>query len=351
MCSNVTCYEETLLLSWYLGAQFKNDACSKTQRSIDPSKHPGSRGQTRSRSTLASEGLYTLIMSAALGTRALRGTVGFEWLPVVAGLLLLYVPTLFDLASMIWLRDGDAHGAIILAVIAWLIWDKRRVLLEAPVSTAPVPGLILLLFGLLLYVLGRSQSILVLEVGTLIPILAGVLLAMRGWPALRAMSFMLFFIAYLVPLPTYFEDAMTLPLKQHVSEISAQILYVAGYPIAHEGVLLTVGQYKLLVADACAGLKSMFSLSAIGLLYLYLMRHQSWLHNGLILASLLPIAFFANIVRVIILVLITYHFGDAAGQGFMHGFSGMVLFVVALIVTLLLDAILARVIKPGNPAQ
>ncbi len=86
----------------------------------------------------------------------------------------------------------------------------------------------------------------------------------------------------------------------------------------------------------------MFSLSAIGLLYLYLMRHKSWLHNGLIVASLLPIAFCANIVRVIILVLVTYHFGDAAGQGFVHGFSGMVLFVIALIVMLLLRHYSAR---------
>ena len=281
-------------------------------------------------------------MPSMLVTAPSRGGVGLEWLPVLAGLLILFVPTFYDLAGMIWVRDGEAHGPIILAVILWLIWDKRRVLLDAPVSTARAPGLALLVFGLLLYVLGRSQMILVFQVGALIPVLAGVLLAMRGWPALRAMWFMLLFIAYLVPLPGYFEDAMTLPLKQNVSEVATWILYAAGYPIAHEGVILTVGQYQLLVADACAGLKSMFSLSAVGLLYLYLMRYQSWLHNGLILASLLPIAFCANIVRVIVLVLVTYHFGDAAGQGFAHGFSGIVLFVIALIVMLVLDAILAR---------
>jgi exosortase B len=169
---------------------------------------------------------------------------------------------------------------------------------------------------------------------------------MRGWTALRALWFMLLFIFYLVPLPGTFVDGLTLPMKQSVSEIAAQILYAAGYPIARTGVILTIGQYQLLVADACAGLNSMFSLSALGLLYLYLMKHKSWLQNGLILVSLLPIAFCANIVRVIVLVLVTYHFGDAAGQGFAHGFSGMVLFVIALISILLLDAILAAFIKP-----
>ena len=290
-------------------------------------------------------------MSEILHTKPYWRSVGFEWLPVVAGLLILYVPTFYDLALMIWLRDGDAHGPIILAVIVWLIWDKRRVLLAVPVSTAPATGLALLVIGLLLYILGRSQGIMIFQVGALVPILAGVLLAMRGWTALRALWFMLLFIVYLVPLPGYFEDAITLPLKQNVSVIAEHILYTAGYPIAHEGVILTVGPYQLLVADACAGLNSMFSLTALGLLYLYLMRYKSWLHNGLILASLLPIAFCANIVRVIILVLVTYHFGDAVGQGFIHGFSGLVLFVIALIILLLLDAILARVFKPRKPAQ
>jgi len=290
-------------------------------------------------------------MSAVFDTKATRGAIGFEWWPVVAGLLILYVPTFFDLAGTHWKRDDYAHGPIILAVVLWLIWDKRRVLLAAPRRTAPVPGMALLVFGLLFYVVGRAHGVVLFEVGALAPILAGTLLSMRGWPALRSLWFMLLFIAYLVPLPGFFVDALTLPLKQNVSEIAAQALYAAGYPIAHAGVILSIGQYQLLVADACAGLNSTFSLSALGLLYLYLMQRKSWLHNGLILLSLVPIALCANIVRVIILVLVTYHFGDAAGQGFVHGLSGLVLFAIALIGTFFLDAILARLIKPRKPAR
>lgn len=290
-------------------------------------------------------------MSVALEIKPPRGAVRFEWLPIVAGLLILYVPTFYDLSRTLWATDEYAHGPIILAVVVWLIWDNRQALLAPPARTAPVSGLALLILGLLLYVLGRSQGIMIFQVGSLVPILAGVLLAMRGGPGLRAMWFVLIFIAYLVPLPGFFVDSMTLPLKQGVSVVATQILYAAGYPIAHDGVILMVGQYQLLVADACSGLNSMFSLSALGLLYLYLMRHKSWLHNGLILASLLPIAFLANIVRVIVLVLVTYHFGDAAGQGLIHGFSGITLFIIALVVILLLDAILAWVFKPRKTAQ
>jgi exosortase B len=284
-------------------------------------------------------------MSAVFDAKGSRLSAGFEWLPVVAGLLILYVPTFYDLAGTHWSRDDYAHGPIILAIVVWLIWDKRQILLAVPRNTAPVPGIALLAFGLVFYVLGRAHDVILFEVGALAPILAGTLLTMRGWPALRSLWFMLLFIVYLVPLPGFFVDAVTLPMKQYVSEIAAQILYAAGYPIARAGVTLTMGQYQLLVADACAGLNSMFSLSALGLLYLYLMHRTSWLHNTFILVSLLPIALCANIARVIILVLVTYHFGDAAGQGLVHDFSGLVLFVIALIGILVLDAILAGFIK------
>lgn len=284
-------------------------------------------------------------MSAVLAFGPSRRAALIEWLPVLGGLIVLYLPTFHGLATTLWQEDEYAHGPIILVVILWLIWDRGRILLDASTHTAPVPGFFLLAFGLLCYALGRSQEISILEIGALIPILAGTLLAMRGWPGLRALWFVLLFAVFLVPLPGIFVDAATGPLKQHVSEIAEQILYAAGYPIARSGVVLTVGQYQMLVADACSGLNSMFSLSAIGLLYLYLVRRKSLLHNGLILASLLPIAFCANILRVIFLVLVTYHFGDAAGQGFLHGFSGMALFLVSLTLIILIDAVLAKIIK------
>ena len=269
----------------------------------------------------------------------------FEWLPVLAGLLVLYVPTFYDAATTFWQTDENGHGPIILAVIVWLIWQERAVLITAPRDSAPLAGLAVLVPGLLIYVLGRAVGIALLEIGSLAPVLTGVLLAMRGWPALRALWFAIFFIAFMVPLPGIFVDAVTGPLKQYVSQFATQILYAAGYPIARSGVILTIGQYQLLVADACSGINSMFGLSAVGLLYLYIVHRSSWLHNGLLVASLLPIAFCANVVRVMFLALITYHFGDRAGQGFLHGFSGMVLFIVALLVIFLLDNILVRLIR------
>jgi len=287
-------------------------------------------------------------MSAVRGQMPLPAPVA-GWLPVVGGLLVLYAPTGYDLASVLWHQQEFAHGPVILAVVLCLIWQKRDALLAAPGPTPPAahtPGFALLGLGLLLYALGRSQDLTLFEVGSLAPVLAGAILAMRGWPAMRALWFPVLFVLFMVPLPGFLVDALSGPMKERVSAIVEEIYYAAGYPIARSGVILAIGQYQLLVADACSGLNSMFSLSALGPLYLYLTGRRSWLHNAIVLVSILPIAFTANVARVLVLVFVTYRFGDAAGQGFLHWGSGLVLLSVALGIVFMLDAALARAVPP-----
>ncbi len=274
------------------------------------------------------------------------------WWPVLLGLLVLYVPTYWELAHTLWDTEEQAHGPIVLMVALFLIWQRRTIFTDTSVSVPSrgqaALGWTLLVLGLLAYALGRSQDILLFEVGSQIPVILGALLITLGAKAARALWFALFFLLFMIPLPGFVVDAATGPLKQYISIIAEQVLYAAGYPIARSGVTLTVGPYQLLVADACSGLHSMFSLSAMGLLYLYLMQHTSVARNLVIMAAILPIAFAANIVRVMVLVLVTYHLGDEAGQGFLHGFAGIMLFVIGLLFLFLLDWVLGFVF-PDRP--
>ena len=132
--------------------------------------------------------------------------------------------------------------------------------------------------------------------------------------------------------------SITQPLKLAVSSVATTVLFSAGYPIARSGVILQIGQYQLLVADACAGLHTLFSLEAMGLLYLNVVRHTSLLRNVALAILIVPISFTANVIRVMVLALITYYFGDEAGQGFLHGFAGMVLFMTALMFIIATDS-------------
>ena len=264
---------------------------------------------------------------------------------LLAGFALLYVPSYVELARSVWSTDEQGHGPIILAVSIWLFYSKRHELAALPAQPALWLGVPILVLGLIAYVLGRSQSFLMMEVGSQLLVLTALILMFMGRGALRLVWFPLFFMVFMTPFPEALVAVVTGPLKSAVSTVAANLLYALGYPVSRVGVILNVGQYQLLVADACAGLNSMFTLEALGLLYMNLMRYTSIARNITLTILVIPIAFMANIVRVMILVLVTYHFGDAAGQGFVHGFAGMVLFIVGLVFVLATDHVLGWVFK------
>ena len=276
-----------------------------------------------------------------------------DWLKgntlLILGLLLLLGPTLWALVNTLWNNTEQEHGPIILCLVLWVCWRELPKWFALP-ERSQVAGWLLIIPALLFYILGRSQEIWLFEVGSFIPLLGGIALLYKGWPGLKAIRFPLFFMLFLIPLPSVIIDAVTSGLKQHISAMAEMLLYTLGYPVARSGVTLMVGQYQLLVADACSGINSLFSLFALGFIYLYLQAYASKIRNILLLLVIAPIAILANIIRVIVLVLVTYYLGDEAGQGFIHGLAGILLFIVSLASLFVWDLILGLFIQRGNRA-
>lgn len=269
-----------------------------------------------------------------------------EWWPVLAGLLVLYIPTFYGLMTGIWQTEEQAHGPIILILSLWLMYRQLPAMLEkSRLGTPSYMGWIGMAMAMVMYILGRSQQILALEIFSFILSLASILLLKRGSTALGVLWFPFFFMLFMIPLPGPLVSMLTMPMKMAVSYATEHLLFMAGYPIARTGVILQIGQYQLLVADACAGLQTLLTLEALGLFYLNLVRHTSVFRNVALAALIIPISFSANVIRVIVLSLITYYFGDAAGQGFLHGFAGMVLFITALTLILSIDSLLQCIVR------
>ncbi len=275
----------------------------------------------------------------------------FGWWALLSALAVVYLPVFVGLFRTLWATDQNAHGPIVLAVSLWFLWFKvRQVQAEGvAVSPSPVLGWIVLLAGVALFVVGRSQDIHLFQTGSLVPVLIGLTLLFYGRSVLRALWFAFFFMCFMVPLPGSVVDVLTQPMKLAVSWGAQHLLHALDYPVGRSGVVLTVGQYQLLVADACAGLNSLFTLEALGLLYMNVMRHESVARNAILATLIVPISFCANLIRVVVLALITFHLGDAAGQGFLHGFSGMVLFITALLLIMAVDGLLQRMTSLGQP--
>jgi exosortase len=194
-------------------------------------------------------------------------------LPVV-GLLAMYVPTYIDLYRGFWSTRDGSYGAVMFLVFAWLIWRERSSIKPIAHSGNVPIGWALFCLGLSFYIIGRSQSFYQLEVGSQIPLLLGLALLMLDGRDVKRLLFPILLLVFVIPVPGSFTDELLLPLKKLVSQVVDDTLHLAGYPVARNGVVLMIGPYTLLIADACSGLNSMVALSGVGLLYIHLARRM-----------------------------------------------------------------------------
>jgi exosortase B len=270
---------------------------------------------------------------------------------LTVSVLATYTPTARSLIDGPWQTEQEGHGPLIIAGALWLTWQAREKLKTVDISPAPVPGWIILLVGLALMFVARTQGVLTFEALSIIPTIIGCILISAGWPVLRTLAVPIGFLFFAVPMPDWVIDAATIPLKVLISDTVTEVLYAAGYPIAQNGVMIMIGTYQLLVKDACSGMNSIFALSAIGVFYAYAFRWDSKLRSLLLLAAIIPITIVANFLRVMALVLIAYHGGVDRLDGFLHDFTGIGLFVVALALLFLFDVVLglaSKLIRRGR---
>ena len=282
-------------------------------------------------------------------SEALTATKSFasrSWLwpgLLLASLLAAYIPTFITLAKGPWQTEQEGHGPLIIAAAAWLVWQSRDKLRSATLSPSPVLGWSTLLLGLVVLVLSRNQDIWFLEVASQIPVLAGCVLLLAGWSALRILAFPIGFLIFSAPAPGWMVDAATVPLKVLISDMVTNVLYAAGYPIAQNGVIIQIGPYQLLVQDACSGMNSIFALSAIGVFYVYAFRWHEKFRALILLSLIIPITITANFLRVVSLVLIAYHGGVEMIEGVIHDLTGIGLFIVAVALMLASDWLISLV--------
>src|SRR5690606_15668814 len=128
-----------------------------------------------------------------------------------------------------WLTDEQSYSPLVALAVLYLFWSLRTAL------PTPRPrfgaGFALVLAGLLVYVVGRSQGLMALEAGSALAVTTGVVLACGGIGWLRVLWFPVFYLVFLIPLPNMFVDAVTGPLKVFASNLAESILYAANYPI------------------------------------------------------------------------------------------------------------------------
>jgi exosortase len=271
--------------------------------------------------------------------------------PLLLGFAVLAVPTFKSLGSQVWSQESGAHGPIILATGVWLLWRQTASLPRNESPGSQWAAALLLAGSLAIYVFGRAYDFISLETAGLYGVAVSFFLAHFGAAALIRNWFPILYLGFAVPPPGWLIDSVTAPLKQFVSMVSTESLHAVGIPISREGVTIYVAEYQLLVEDACSGMNSLVGLIAISLFYIYLLHGSSLRYSLVLLSLVVPIAIIGNIIRIMILILLTYFYGDAVAQGYLHFTAGFLLFVIALSLVFASDRLLARILpRSWRPA-
>ena len=277
--------------------------------------------------------------------RALRG-----W-PLIAGIAIIAVPTLIDLARGPWAGEQGSYGLILLALSGWMIARRWPQMKAAGGRGNSMIGAAALGAVLILHLVGRILGWVPLEAASLYLALVATLHLFVGLPGLRVAGFPLLYAAIVVPPPPGLIAAITSGLRLRITEAAVALLDTFGLLVARSGLTLYVDQYRIAVAEACSGINSLISLAAIGFFYIHIRgRRLDPASIAIAAAITIALAVFANFVRVIGIVLMTHFWGVGVAQGPLHEALGFLCFALALGGVMLLDALIPQMPR-GKPRE
>jgi exosortase len=253
------------------------------------------------------------------------------------GLAAIIGPTMYEVAKVSWSTEQGGHGPIVLVTGIWLLWREFTAGKPNMRPGKLLTGLAMFIPLIAIFIIARITGVLEIEAFAMYGALIVGAYLLFGSEVLRTIWFPLVYLAFTLPPPDTVVAAVTQPIKIRISEWAVSLLHTLGYPVASSGVTIQIGQYQLLVAAACAGLNSIVTLGALCLFYVYLRHRSNFRAFTVVALAAIPVAMFSNFVRVIVLVLVTYYFGEATAQGFVHEFAGLLMFAVALLTIFAVD--------------
>jgi len=270
-------------------------------------------------------------------TRLLKSAI------IAACLILLYFSVLQGLVSD-WLHLPDfSHGFLIPIVSFYFVYERRKELSALNRSSNWI-GLVLLLFGIVLLLLGNLATEYFTMRFSILVVLGGIILFLLGKDFFKTLLFPVVFLIFMIPIPSLLMDRITFPMQIFASKVAASSLYLIGIPALREGNVILLANTSLEVAEACSGIRSLISLLALSVVFAYFSQ-KTTLKRVLLVLSTFPIAIIANAARVTGTGILAHHYGDKVAQGFFHGFSGWILFVVAFVCLFVVGGSLSKIRK------
>ncbi|MBU1085949.1 MAG: exosortase/archaeosortase family protein [Candidatus Omnitrophica bacterium] len=254
-------------------------------------------------------------------------------------LSLIYLPTFV----WIWGRWNVtetyySHGILIPVASLFFLWQKKEDLAMQKITTSNF-GIVLIIIGLLLHFAGVMIKLYFLSGISLLMLIAGLVLYFLGKDMLKKVMFPIVYLIFMIPLPLVLISNIVLRMKLFAAQMSTVMLNKIGFMAIRDGNVIKMAHSYLEVGAPCSGLRSLISLMAFGAAFAYL-SNDNLIKKWIIFFSAFPIAIGANICRITLLGWVSEVYGMKAAQGWIHDFSGYLLFAIAAVGLLVVNSLL-----------
>lgn len=233
-----------------------------------------------------------------------------------------------------WMNSSNnSHGLLVPLISVFLIWTKRDQLSKANLDSSNW-GLVILIVSLALYIVSLAGHVAVIQRAMIVFSLIGLILFNFGSLVFNILAFPLFYLIFMIPVPVSIYTLVAFPLQLFATNVAYVLIKAVNIPVFKEGNMLYFVQTQLEVAEACSGLRSMMAFVMLSVLFAYFMDRNWWRRGALVLSSI-PLAIAVNIVRVTGTGILAHFYGEKVARGFMHEFSGLVVFALGFVLMFL----------------
>ena len=251
------------------------------------------------------------------------------WIFTLLLLGLTFKSCLSDMVT-IWINVEEySHGFFIPVISVYFLWLRRRQLNFVEQFKGSLPGLIIVIVGLILFVLGGLATLKIVEQYAFIITVTGMFTVAFGLPGLRIGAIPLLFLVFMVPFPSFIMNNLSSKLQLISSWLGVEFIRSCNIMVYLEGNVIALGGYKLQVVDACSGLRYLFPLASLSFLCAYLFRGPFW-QKALIFLSSAPLTIFMNSFRIGVIGVLVHNWGTEMAEGFLHDFEGWIIFLICM---------------------
>jgi len=256
-------------------------------------------------------------------------------------IVILYGRVLVSMAGQWWSDPNYGHGFLVPVFAGYLLWRERDRIRKVPVQGS-VWGFPVMLSAIGLLILGTLGSEHFTARISLLFLVSGLIVFLVGWQALRSVAFPLGYLVCMIPLPALVYYQLTFPLQLLASRLGASGLVALGVPTVREGNLLYLPNVTLEVVEACSGVRSLLSLLAAVVGYVYLAEPRTW-KRWVLVAATVPIVIVSNGLRLVTTGVLSYFAGPGVEAGLAHTGLGLFFFGLAFLSILSIHRLLRQV--------